>query len=283
MLTGYQLVRALRNQRGETLENIATDAEIDYKALSNIERGITKKPARETLRAILAALDRCAPVSAEERAAVYMAYGYHPPYPLPTTDEIAAARQHWRAGCALIPQPAYLIDISQRILEWNAIAPRLVGLHAADRRTQHFRNATSFDLAFGLAQRFVEIENDAAYRRSFVHTLKRELQPYTAEAWYTPCIAAAQQRYPAFKQLWEAERALEAPSPAGGTLPLELRLPEHAGPLAFQRMKSPFVGDARFQTVFWLPVGITTTQICLAWAWEVCPTPAGYGGSEQRR
>ncbi len=131
----------------------------------------------------------------------------------------------------------------------------MVGLRAADRRTQYCRNATSFDLAFSLAQRFVVIENDTTYRQSFVHTLKRELQPYTTEAWYAPCIAAAQQRYPEFKRLWEAERIVAATSPAGGTLPIELRLPEHASPLAFQRMKSPFVGDARFQTVFWLPVG----------------------------
>ncbi|HOU11940.1 MAG TPA: hypothetical protein PKZ84_02405 [Anaerolineae bacterium] len=274
----HQPLRILRRLRHCSIEYVAAEAGISYKCLSEIEREVTHHPPRGTLCKILTALDRCAPVSAEDRSAVYMAYGYHPPYPLPTDDEIAKVRRCWHAYCAHMPQLAYLMDVSQRVLEWNPLAPRLVGLRAADRHTQYFRNATSFDLAFDLAQRFVTIENDAAYRRSFVHTLKRELQPYTAEDWCTACIAAAQRRYPEFKRLWEAERLLAATSPTGGTLPIELRLPEYASPLAFQRVKSPFVGDARFQTVLWLPVGITTTQVCLAWACEVCPPSGGYRG-----
>ena len=61
MLTGCQLLRALRERRHETLEHIATDADIAYRSLSNIERGLPQKPTRETLHAILAALDRGAP------------------------------------------------------------------------------------------------------------------------------------------------------------------------------------------------------------------------------
>lgn len=155
--------------------------------------------------------------------------------------------------------------MSQRLLEWNPAALRLVGLRVADRRAQHFQNATTFDLAFGLAQRFVEIENDAAYRRSFVHTLKRELRPYVAEPWCGRCIVAAQQRYPEFKQLWESEHAPETVSLTGRTVPLKLRLSGSASTLTFQSLKSSFVGDARFRIVQWIPVDEVTMHICVTW------------------
>ena len=257
MPNGGELLRKLRLERALTLEDLEAESGVSCRALSNIELGVTRRPTAGTLNAILAALQHCAPVSMEERRAVYIAYGHHPPCPLPTGAEIAAARAGWRGEYGSDYVPTYMIDVSQRLLAWNGVAPRMVGLHPRDRRTQHFENATTIDLAFGLAQRFVEIENAEDYRCSFVDTLVRELRLYATEGWYTPCLAAAQQRYPEFKRLWEMEHPPPV-SPIGCPVPLKLRLPGYNDVLIFCRVKIPFVGDPRFQTVVWLPVGTTT-------------------------
>jgi len=256
MLTGHRLLRVLRKQRGKSQERVAEDVGISYKCLSELERGITCQPPRELLEAVLKVLNGYKPVSMEEQRLVYIGFGYSPPCPLPMTDEIDEACQHWRAEYSNTPFPAYLSDVSQRLLAWNAAALRLVGLHPRDRRVWQFERATTIDLAFGLAQRFVEIENIEAYRHSFVGTLKRELRPYEAEDWYDRCIATAQRRYPDFKRLWEMAHPPPV-SPVGCPIPLRMRLPQMAPSagqtFTFRRDKAPFIGDPRFQTMLWLP------------------------------
>ncbi len=258
-MAGGDQLRTLREQRHESLEHIAFDANITYKTLWKIEQGKTRQPMRAILDAILEALHNCAPVHIEERRAIYAAYGYHPPFPLPEDAERVEACEHWRAEYDGTPMPAYLIDMGQQVLAWNTAAPRLVGLHPRDRRVWQFENATTIDLTFGLVERFVTIENLEAYRCSFVGTLKRELRPYEAEDWYTPCIAAAQRRYPDFKRLWAMEHPPPV-SPIGCPVPLKVCLPGYSDALTFHRLKIPFAGDPRFQTVLWQPMDAATLR-----------------------
>lgn len=255
---GKQL-REMRQACGKTLEEVEAETGVSCRALSNLELGVTKKPTRKTLDALLSAYRRGAPVCMEKCCAIYTTYRYHPPFPLPEAGEIDAARRCWRAEYADALLPAYLIDVSQRLLAWNPAALRLVGLHAHDRRIQYFERATTIDLAFGLAERFVAIENTEAYRCSFVHTLKRELRPYETEDWYVPCIAAAQRRYLDFKRLWEMEHPPPV-SPVGCPIPLQMCLPGYNDAVTFRRVQTPFVGDPRFQTVLWLPDDAATWQ-----------------------
>lgn len=262
MTNAGELLRELRQACDKTMEEIEAETGVSCRALSNLELGVTTKPTRKTLDALLPAYRRGAPVGMEICCGIYTAYRYHPPFPLPEAGEIDEARRWWRAECGNAPLPAYLIDASQRLLAWNPAALRLGGLHPRDRRIQYFERATTIDLAFGLVERFVTIENLEAYRYSFVGTLKRELRPYKAEDWYIPCIAAAQRRYPDFKRLW----AMEHPppdSPIGCPIPLRLYLPGQNEALTFSRVKIPFLGDPRFQTVQWQPADLTTGQ---AWA-----------------
>lgn len=269
MLAGSQKLRVLREQRQETLEHIATDAGITYRTLWKNEQGITQQPARAILHAIVEALDQCAPVSAGEWQAVFDTYGYRKPYPLPTEEEIEEARQQWRAGYGHIGLPAYLVDFSQRLLDWNRYAPRLIGMRYDDIRTRRFQNVTLFDVIFDLAQRFVRIENRREYLPSLVHVMKSELQLYKDEPWYAPCIATAQQNYPHFRKLWESfpEDSFQA-SLTGLTVPIRLHVPGESSVLTFQLVKIDFVGDVRFRIVQWIPVGAVTTQTCLAWVCE---------------
>ena len=263
MTNAGELLRELRQACDKTMEEVEAETGVSCRALSNLELGVTKKPTRKTLDALLPTYRRGTPVCMEICCTIYTAYRYHPPFPLPEAGEIDEARRYWLAEYVDALLPAYLIDASQRLLAWNPAALRLVGLYAHDRRIQYFERATTIDLAFGLVERFVAIENIEAYRRSFVHTLKRELRPYEAEDWYTSCIAAAQRRYPDFKHLWDMKHPPPA-SPVGCPIPLKVRLPElapSAGPaLTFRRDKAPFIGDPRFQTVLWQPADAATWQ-----------------------
>lgn len=259
MLTGCHLLRALRKQRGKSLESVAEDAGISYKCLSELERGHTCQPSRKLLEAVLRVLNGYMPVSMEEQRAVYIGYGYTPPCPLPIAEEVAAARACWHDVFHNVPMPAYLIDVGQRLLASNHAAHRLMELCTCPPRVRNFRHTTTIDLIFGPAPRLASSEDDATFQRSFVHTLKRELHCYAVEPWYAHTIAAAQQRYPDFKCLWAMEHPPPV-SPVGCPVPLKVRLPEYSDALTLRRVKIPFVGDPRFQTVQWQPADATTWQ-----------------------
>lgn len=265
---GHRL-RRLRLARKETIEHIAADAGITYKALSEIERGITRQPSRENLYSILEALEQCEKVSIEDWQAVFEAYGYKKPYPLPTVNEIEKARKQWREDYGHITHPAYLIDFSQRLLDWNRYAPRLVGMRYNDIRTRHFEDVTIFDVTFGLSQAFVTIKNQETYLPSLVYVIKSELQPYRDEPWYVRCVSTAQEKYPLFRRLWESfpDDSFQA-SLAGVSVPIVLGLPEESEPLTFQLVRIDFVADERFRIVQWIPVGEVAIRKCLEWVQE---------------
>jgi len=269
MESGGQRLRKLRLARKETIENIATDAGITYKALSEIERGITKQPSRENLYSILEALDQCKKVSVEDWQIVFEAYGYKRPYPLPTEDEIEKAKKQWREDYGHIAYPAYLVDCSQRLLDWNRYAPRLVGMRYSDIRTRYFQNLDVFDIAFGLPEKFVRIVNQKEYLPSFTYTTIGMMRPYEDETWYAKSILAAQQKYPYFKQLWESlhSDSFQA-SLTGLAVPIVLSLQEEPQNLTFQLVKVDFSGDERFWIVQWVPVDKITINRCFEWVQE---------------
>ncbi len=269
MLTGGQRLRVIRKRCGETIENIATDAEITYKTLSEIERGITKQPCRENLNAILEALEQCGEVSTEDWQAVFEAYGYKKPCPLPVGTEIERAKQQWRVDYGHVTHPAYLIGFSERLLDWNKYAPRLLGLRYNDIRTRCFEGATMFDVTFNFSQGFITIENQAEYLLNYVYMTKSGLLPYKDESWYARRILTAQRKYPIFKQLWDSfpDDSFKTAF-AGISIPIVLRLPEESDSLTFQFVKVAFAADERFLIIQWIPLDEITMRRCLAWVRE---------------
>lgn len=266
MLTGGQMIRMLRKERKETIEHLAIDAGITYKALCEIERGITKQPSRETLYNILEALSQYARVSIEDWGRVFQFYGYTKPHPLPTEEEIEKAKSHWRRDYGHIPYPAYLVDFSQRLLDWNRYAPRLLGMRHDDVRIKWFQNVTILDITFGLSPYFVSIKNSEEYLPSLVHVIKSELQPYKDEPWYHKFISTAREKYPLFKQLWDAlpDESFQA-SLSGVAVPILLGLPGEPEPLKFQLVRINFVADERFIIVQWIPVNDVAIRKCHEW------------------
>jgi len=50
------LLVELRVERGLSQEDLAADAKVSVRAISDLERGVTRRPHRETIRALAAAL-----------------------------------------------------------------------------------------------------------------------------------------------------------------------------------------------------------------------------------
>ncbi len=269
MTLGGKKLRELRLERSETIEHIAIDAGITYKALSEIERGITKRPSWENLYSILEALEEYGEIGGEDWQIVFESYGYRKPYPLPSEGEIKQARQQWREDYGHIIYPAYLVDFSQRVLDWNRYAPKLLGMSRADLRTNLFQNVTVFDLAFGFSRRFIHVVNEEEYLYSFVYTTKNMMESYRDEPWYAKCMRVAWEQYPVFKKLWDSiPEDGPQPSLTGLAVPIVLDLPGESSHLTFQLVKVDFVADERFWIVQWIPVDEITMRRCLEWVQE---------------
>jgi hypothetical protein len=236
-------------------------------ALSNLERGLTRQPPLETLETLLDALHHVAPVPLTQRNAVREAWGYRPRFPLPTDEEIAWARQQWQQETATIPYPAYLVDCAQRLLIWNDHARKLIGLQANDPLLARFQHMTVFDLAFSpdhLAT--FQVANRDAFLAQVVFVLKCEFLPYMQEPWFADCIAVPRQRYPQFRDLWDAIPPQELPPLGQRTMgPLVYR--HRSGQvLHFRLLGAEFIGDPRFRGVQYIPLDAVTMQQCGQWA-----------------
>jgi transcriptional regulator with XRE-family HTH domain len=263
---GGSQLRSLRKSRRETIENIAVDAGITYKTLSDIERGVTKQPAREVLQQILEALHRASPLAVEDQQDIMYLFGYQRPYPIPSQIEIAQARKYWtEAYNDQIPYPAYLGDIAQRLLTWNSSALRLFGFTHTDPRLKLLENITIFDLGFDLAPQFAPVLNPDEFFPDLIRTMKAEFYPYRNEAWYHACIGAVREKYPQFDQLWNAVSEEDAKKPLlGSSVPIVMDVPE-AGALTFRLTRIPFANDPRFFISQWLPVDDKTMTVCMDW------------------
>lgn len=235
-------------------------------ALSNIERGVTRQLPHETLERLLDALHQVAPLPLRTRNAVREAAGYRPRFPLPSADDIAWARQQWQQETEGLPYPAYLVDCAQRVLAWNDLALRLIGLHPTDPAVAQFQDSTIFDLACNPTYRATaQIANPETFLPQMVRVLKAEFQTYQHEPWLADCLEPALQRYPALRVLWETVPVPVLPLGQRTMGPLHCRLPG-GQVLCFQLLGAEFVSDPRFRGVQYLPADTTTLQQCLQWA-----------------
>ena len=263
--SGGALIRALRKARQLSIERLAMEAEISYKTLSNLEREVTRYPTHSSLLQVLDVLDRYQKVPLPDRHDVLEAFGYKKDYPLPTEREIQWAKHRWRLDYGHVWFPAYLVDMSQRMLDWNPYTPRFAGIKSTNPITHMLDGITVFDLTFGLADQFVQIVNRDKYLSALVLTIKNEMRLYMDEPWYSPAINTALDAYPEFRRLWEATPiGSEAEIGTGHHVPIILDVP-HVGRLTFQLLRFPFVVDSRFWVVQWLPVDEITTLHCLLW------------------
>jgi len=263
---GGSQIRTLRKTRKVSIDNVAIEAGITYKTLSDIERGITKRPAREVLQRILDTLHLVSPLAVEDQQEIMYAFGYQRPYPVPSQIEVAQAHDYWREVYDdQIPYPAYLGDIVQRLLAWNSAALRLFGFTRTDPRLEMIKNITIFDLGFGLSPKFAPVLNKDEFFPDLIRTMKAEFYPYRDEEWYHDCIQPVREKYPYFDKLWSAVSEEEIKkSMLGNAVPIVMDVPE-AGPLTFRLTRVPFANDPRFFISQWLPVDDKTMTVCMDW------------------
>lgn len=277
LMSGAQKLRELREERNRrfpraaSMEVIAVDAEISFRALHKIETGVTKEPNRETIVRILNALHKVYPISLREYNDVLNKFGFVGAFllPLPPTDEeIAWARQRLHADEYNV-YPAYLVTIEQELRDWNRFAPRIVGLKYGTPEMDAFRGITIFDLALNPTYRAaLNIENHEEFIPHMIYVIKRELVPLRNELWYHNLVEKAKLKYTRFKEVWESipDEGLE---PVGQRAmgPMHIRTPDGTL-LKFRLLGSDFADDLRFRLVQYTPIDDVTEQQCRLWAEE---------------
>ncbi|MDQ3656095.1 MAG: helix-turn-helix transcriptional regulator [Chloroflexota bacterium] len=270
-VAGGASLRTLRQDAGLSLNDLAGRIEdqgagIDAAHLQRIESGKIRRPAAETLDAILIhGLD--APF--RTRRDVLDAYGYRLPWALPTEREIEEGRRLCAQELLSATWPAYLMDHGQRLWAWNRSVPRLLGLAPDDPAPARFVGLTVLDLVFNPAVGVnLMIANPERYRPLFLRMFKIQTQPHAHEPWFQDLLARAWS-WPGFAELWpdlpeDADEVL-ATQPI---VPIEFRVPGVEQPLRFRIALIYLSLDSRFQVVHWIPYGAATLRHCALWAEE---------------
>ncbi len=260
------LLRNLRIVRKISIEQTALEAGITYRALSNIEREITRTPSRDVLLKILDALEHVSPVSEKERREVLEAYGYKNATQLPSPDEIRLAQQQCRASLESLPYPAMLMDFSTRLLDWNKFTPRLLGMpHVPIQSTEYFQLNLLKAVFVPPINSF--IENHTEYTRDMVRVIKRELIAHRMEPWYREHIDALVKSTPALHKVWNLvpDQETQQTDLPGITAPVSLKVPGLSQPMRFQLVRIPFARDTRFLILLALPLDVPSIKTCLEW------------------
>lgn len=271
VVTGGSLLRTLRQEAGLTLIELAGRLEdqgagIDAAHLQRIESGKIRRPAAETLEAILThGLD--APF--RTRRDVLESSGYRLPWALPTDREIEEGRRLCAQELLSATWPAYLMDHGQRLWSWNRYVPRLLGREPDDPAPARFVGLTVLDLVFNPAVGVtLLIANPERYRPLFLRMFKIQTQPHAHEPWFQDLLARAHD-WPGFAEMWAAlpEDADEvlATQPI---VPIEFRIPGVDQPLRFRIAMIYLSLDPRFHVGHWIPYGAATLRHCARWAEE---------------
>src|SRR5687768_5610321 len=120
---GGAKLRALREQAGRSQLWVEAEADLGTGYLQRVESGRVAQPGRATVERILDALG----ARYSERRDVLELFGYVVATPLPTSDEIAWARESCRHELHDVPFPGYVLDCFTRLIAWNRFVPRLLG------------------------------------------------------------------------------------------------------------------------------------------------------------
>lgn len=254
------LLRQLRNERHLSLEYLAGEAGITTLALSNVELH-SSKPQRDNLLRILDVLEKAAPLSIGNRKAVLESFGYTDNLGLPNQLDIDRAIDTWRQAFNNAPYPAYLVDIAQRIHDWNRQAMVLL-----NRQEEDLAGLTLFDLMFDLPTHGdIKALNHEEIVKKTIPLVMVDYLRYGEQDWCGRVIAEAEAKYPAFRELWPdfAASALAAmdlsSSDITSTMPVMLVNPA-GDAMNFQVVGIDMVSDPRFRVVQYVPLDMPTME-----------------------
>jgi len=240
--------------------------------LSRIEQGKVI-PSRETLDVLLLMYE----ATPFEQWEIRMMYEYDESTRLPNEYEIQWAVEKFRKGLVkeTMSMPIYLMDYGQRILDWNRIVPRLIGLRPNDPHLEIFRGSTTFDLAFNpiLGVTFL-IDNPEEFLSQFLQMVWCEFQPYINQDWCKDLDCKVKDlisNHPNKKlhTLWDAAKKYLCTDVGVREIgPIRLAKKEGDGYLQFITSAPDMVLDRRFRIARYIPVDAETLLQCQIWARE---------------
>ncbi|MGI8552410.1 MAG: helix-turn-helix domain-containing protein [Dehalococcoidia bacterium] len=258
--TGSLRLRQLRRQAGKTQLWVEAEAELGSGYLQRLESGNVAQPERPTLSRILAALE----TRYSEQREVLELFGYSMATPPPAGDDIVWAGIICRRDLDEVAFPAYVLDCMHRLIAWNRHFAQFMAVPPDDpllRRLEgHSLLAPWFDPDSPLAKLVAEPET---FLPALIRALRYEHQQFRTEQWYAVLLAQLIQDLPCFRHYWTMVQ--QEPSPASAArarVPVRLIVPG-AGILQFRLSAEPFVRDARFRLIYYLPADPATMRWCV--------------------
>lgn len=259
---GGAKLRALRARSGKTQLWVETEAELGSGYLQRVESGKVAQPIRLTLERILDALG----ARYNDRREILELFGYTVVTAPPDTTDRRWARAVCDRELHDVAFPAYLLDCTTRLIAWNRSFPCLLGIDTRDPLLDTLRDrsllAAWFDPRSPLAPLLVEPE---AFLPAMLRALRYELQQFRTESWTEALVTQLRDDLPLFRHYWsvvEQEPALI--SAARALVPVRLAVPS-AGVLQFRLSSEPFVRDARFRVIYYVPADPATMHQCAVW------------------
>jgi transcriptional regulator with XRE-family HTH domain len=259
---GGAKLRAVREQAGRAQLWVEAEADLGTGYLQRVESGRVAQPGRVTVERILDALD----ARYSERRDVLELFGYVVATPLPTPDEIEWARASCQHELHDVPFPAYVLDCLPRLIAWNRFVPRLLGEAGAtvlERLAGQSMLAPWFDPTspFGAL-----VAEPGVFLPALIRALRYEIERFRSEHWLTEMLTEMQATLPRFREYWIRAEQEPAPISAARVLtPVRLAVPG-VGLLQFRLVSEPFVRDARFRLIYFVPADPTTMRRCASWA-----------------
>ncbi len=192
-------------------------------------------------------------------------FGYAVTTGLPSGEDITWACETSRRELAKVDFPAYVLDCAHRLIVWNSVFPRLLGIASDDpllgRLARRSLLAPWFDPTSRLGRLVAEPD---AFLPALIRAMRHEMRLFGAEAWYGEVLTnlMALPRFRHYREVVERETA-----PVGGgraLVPVRLVVPG-AGLLQFRLAAEPFTRDPRFRVVYYFPADSITMRACATW------------------
>ncbi len=260
--SGGSRLRAIRRAAGRTQLWVEAEADLGTGYLQRLESGRVAQPERGTLERILNALD----TRYSERREVLELFGYAVSTPPPDDADIAWARDICHHELHDVPFPAFVLDCTHRLIAWNRIAPRLFGIVPDDPSFGRIAGESFlvawFDPSSPICPRVAEPD---VLLPAIIRAFQYEMRQFGHEPWYAG-IMGELLALPRFQHYWAFVEQTPPPvSAARALVPVRLNIPG-TGTLQFRLASEPFVRDARFRMVYYVPGDLVTMQWCANWS-----------------